>query len=74
MSSEALAVCTAAALVAGALAGCATRRVDRCVQRRPERHVASRSIGVDYPRSDTDFWNSYIKYVPQFAQRARRRR
>ena len=25
-------------------------------------------IGVDYPRSDTDFWNSYIKYVPQSAQ------
>jgi ABC-type sugar transport system substrate-binding protein len=24
-------------------------------------------IGVDYPRSDTDFWNSYIKYVPQSA-------
>jgi simple sugar transport system substrate-binding protein/ribose transport system substrate-binding protein len=24
-------------------------------------------IGVDYPRSDTDFWNSYISYVPQFA-------
>jgi ABC-type sugar transport system substrate-binding protein len=24
-------------------------------------------IGVDYPRSDTDFWNSYIKYVPQAA-------
>ncbi|BCJ62378.1 sugar ABC transporter substrate-binding protein [Micromonospora endophytica] len=23
-------------------------------------------IGVDYPRSDTDFWNSYIKYTPQF--------
>ncbi|MEU4411451.1 sugar ABC transporter substrate-binding protein [Streptosporangium sp. NPDC023963] len=23
-------------------------------------------IGVDYPRSDTDFWNSFIKYVPQF--------
>jgi ABC-type sugar transport system substrate-binding protein len=23
-------------------------------------------VGVDYPRSDTDFWNSYIKYVPQF--------
>jgi simple sugar transport system substrate-binding protein/ribose transport system substrate-binding protein len=20
--------------------------------------------GVDYPRSDTDFWNSYIKYTP----------
>lgn len=25
-------------------------------------------IGVDYPRSDTDFWNSYIKYVPTSAQ------
>ncbi len=25
-------------------------------------------IGVDYPRSDTDFWNSYIKYVPQFSK------
>jgi ribose transport system substrate-binding protein len=26
-------------------------------------------VGVDYPRSDTDFWNSYIKYTPQFAGR-----
>jgi ABC-type sugar transport system substrate-binding protein len=25
-------------------------------------------VGVDYPRSDTDFWNSYIKYVPQSAK------
>ena len=24
-------------------------------------------VGVDYPRSDTDFWNSYIRYVPQMA-------
>ncbi|WP_169985019.1 MULTISPECIES: sugar ABC transporter substrate-binding protein [unclassified Microbispora] len=24
-------------------------------------------IGVDYPRSDTDFWNSYISYVPKSA-------
>lgn len=24
-------------------------------------------VGVDYPRSDTDFWNSYIRYVPKFA-------
>lgn len=23
-------------------------------------------VGVDYPRSDTDFWNSYISYVPRF--------
>jgi simple sugar transport system substrate-binding protein/ribose transport system substrate-binding protein len=24
-------------------------------------------IGVDLPRADTDFWNSYAKYVPKFA-------
>jgi ABC-type sugar transport system substrate-binding protein len=24
-------------------------------------------IGVDYPRSDTDFWNAYIRYTPQMA-------
>jgi ribose transport system substrate-binding protein len=29
--------------------------------------TSSGLIGVDYPRSDTDFWNSYIKYTPQFA-------
>jgi ribose transport system substrate-binding protein len=29
--------------------------------------AASPQVGVDYPRSDSDFWNSYIKYVPQFA-------
>lgn len=23
-------------------------------------------VGVDYPRSDTDFWNSYIGYVPGY--------
>lgn len=25
-------------------------------------------IGVDYPRSDTDFWNAYISYVPKMAK------
>ncbi|MER6378765.1 sugar ABC transporter substrate-binding protein [Streptomyces sp. NPDC001250] len=25
-------------------------------------------VGVDYPRSDTDFWNSYIKYTPQYGK------
>jgi ABC-type sugar transport system substrate-binding protein len=25
-------------------------------------------VGVDYPRSDTDFWNSYIQYTPQYAE------
>ncbi|GGO64809.1 sugar ABC transporter substrate-binding protein [Nonomuraea cavernae] len=24
-------------------------------------------IGVDHPRADSDFWNSYMKYVPQMA-------
>ena len=28
----------------------------------------SSTVGVDYPRSDTDFWNSYIKYTPQYAK------
>jgi len=26
------------------------------------------AIGVDHPRADSDFWNSYIKYVPQYAK------
>jgi simple sugar transport system substrate-binding protein/ribose transport system substrate-binding protein len=26
-------------------------------------------LGVDYPRSDTDFWNSYIKYTPEFGKK-----
>lgn len=30
--------------------------------------TAGKLVGVDYPRSDTDFWNSYIKYTPQFAK------
>jgi ABC-type sugar transport system substrate-binding protein len=25
-------------------------------------------VGVDYPRSDSDFWNAYIKYAPQMAK------
>ncbi|MEU0569893.1 sugar ABC transporter substrate-binding protein [Nonomuraea sp. NPDC005983] len=24
-------------------------------------------VGIDHPRNDSDFWNSYIKYVPQMA-------
>ncbi|MER6377087.1 sugar ABC transporter substrate-binding protein [Streptomyces mirabilis] len=26
-------------------------------------------VGVDYPRSDTDFWNSYIKYTPEYGKK-----
>lgn len=25
-------------------------------------------VGVDYPRSDSDFWNAYISYVPKMAK------
>ena len=25
-------------------------------------------VGVDYPRSDSDFWNSYNKYIPQYGK------
>ncbi|MFI7443711.1 sugar ABC transporter substrate-binding protein [Nonomuraea indica] len=24
-------------------------------------------VGIDHPRADSDFWNSYMKYVPQIA-------
>jgi ABC-type sugar transport system substrate-binding protein len=53
----------AAALVAVAalLAGC-NRGSDSATAGGGSAQV----VGVDYPRSDTDFWNSYIKYVPQF--------
>ncbi|MFF5140136.1 sugar ABC transporter substrate-binding protein [Streptomyces sp. NPDC013157] len=26
-------------------------------------------VGVDYPRSDTDFWYAYITYTPEYAKR-----
>lgn len=54
----------AALVVAGA--GSATRATGhRAVAARA---ASSLTIGVDYPRSDTDFWNSYISYVPRFAK------
>jgi len=48
-------------VVAGALTACSSKA---------DTNTSSTSkplVGVDYPRSDTDFWNSYIRYVPQFA-------
>ncbi|WP_327089740.1 sugar ABC transporter substrate-binding protein [Nonomuraea sp. NBC_01738] len=29
--------------------------------------AAGGKVGIDHPRADSDFWNSYIKYVPQMA-------
>jgi simple sugar transport system substrate-binding protein/ribose transport system substrate-binding protein len=31
-------------------------------------NTGSPQIGLDFPRADSDFWNSYAKYVPKFAQ------
>jgi ABC-type sugar transport system substrate-binding protein len=56
MKLRALSAAAVATLSAALLAGCAGSA------------PAGNVIGVDYPRSDTDFWNSYIKYVPQYAR------
>src|SRR3954453_13141319 len=29
--------------------------------------TAGGKVGIDFPRADSDFWNSYNKYVPQMA-------
>jgi ribose transport system substrate-binding protein len=54
-------LCAAAAgvLAAAALAGCSGGGSPSA--------PGGTVVGVDYPRSDTDFWNAYIKYVPRFA-------
>jgi len=55
-----LAVGLAVLVAAGALTACSSKTDTPTSGSKP-------LIGVDYPRSDTDFWNSYIRYVPQFA-------
>jgi simple sugar transport system substrate-binding protein/ribose transport system substrate-binding protein len=52
-----LAACTAAAVAATALTACSSSKSSG----------GAGAVGVDYPRSDTDFWNSFIRYTPQFA-------
>src|SRR3954464_8418515 len=42
--------------------------VSACNRDSGDKADAKPVIGVDYPRSDTDFWNSYIKYTPEFAK------
>ncbi|PRY36756.1 sugar ABC transporter substrate-binding protein [Umezawaea tangerina] len=49
------------AALAAALSGCGTTAGSGAAGGAPV-------VGVDYPRSDTDFWNSYIKYTPEFAK------
>ena len=53
----------ALAAVAVLLAGC-NRGSDNGTA--GDRGGKAQVVGVDYPRSDTDFWNSYIRYVPRY--------
>ena len=57
MKRKALATGAALAAAAALLAGCSSSKSSS---------TSTPVVGVDYPRSDSDFWNSYIKYVPQF--------
>ena len=53
-----LAAGTAAAVAVSALTACSSSKSGT---------DGKAVVGVDYPRSDTDFWNSYIQYTPQSA-------
>jgi simple sugar transport system substrate-binding protein/ribose transport system substrate-binding protein len=59
MKLRAFAACAAALLAVAPLAACANTKASAS---------GSPVVGVDYPRSDTDFWNSYIQYTPQYAK------
>jgi ABC-type sugar transport system substrate-binding protein len=61
MKRTTLAVGLVATVAAGLLAGCSGSSDSG-------NGSGKKTVGVDYPRSDTDFWNSYIKYVPQFGK------
>src|SRR5260370_5830644 len=56
MKRRTLATGVALAAVAAMVAGCGSSKSGGS---------SGTVLGVDYPRSDSDFWNSYIKYVPQ---------
>jgi len=61
MKLTSLALCAAATLGIAALAGCSSSSKPTGAG-----GGAAPVVGVDYPRSDTDFWNSFIQYTPQF--------
>lgn len=57
------------AMISGLLlAGCGSGSTGTTTTAGSTGGTAGKLVGVDYPRSDTDFWNSYIKYTPQFAK------
>jgi simple sugar transport system substrate-binding protein/ribose transport system substrate-binding protein len=55
-------------LAAGASLAAAALLLSACNNSGGGGAAGGKVVGVDYPRSDTDFWNSYIKYVPQFGK------
>jgi ABC-type sugar transport system substrate-binding protein len=61
---KALTACATAVLCATALAACSSTKSTGAGGGGGS---ASPVVGVDYPRSDTDFWNSFIQYTPQFS-------
>ncbi len=67
MKLRSLALCTAAALSLGALAGCSSTKSTGASS--GGGGGSAPVVGVDYPRSDTDFWNSFIQYTPQFGSK-----
>jgi simple sugar transport system substrate-binding protein/ribose transport system substrate-binding protein len=60
MKRRTLATATALAGIVALVAGCGSSGT------KGTSGGGSSVVGVDYPRSDSDFWNSYIKYVPQY--------
>ena len=67
MKLRSLALCTAAALSFGALAGCSSTKSTGATG--GGGGGSAPVVGVDYPRSDTDFWNSFIQYTPQYGSK-----
>jgi ABC-type sugar transport system substrate-binding protein len=55
-------------LAAGAALTTAALLVAACGNSSTSGGSGGKVVGVDYPRSDSDFWNSYIKYIPQYGK------
>jgi simple sugar transport system substrate-binding protein/ribose transport system substrate-binding protein len=55
-------------LAAGAALATAALLVTACNNSTSGGGAGGKIVGVDYPRSDSDFWNSYTKYIPQYGK------
>lgn len=62
MKLRLLAACATAALCTAAFTACSSTKTAGAAGG----GSGSPTVGVDYPRSDTDFWNSFIQYTPQY--------